>query len=409
MAKIIHSTLPDLLQESAFKDLVYVDMKSNKSVSAESLGILIRREITDYQPEEPLAKAPSSALSKPREPGEIDEKLLEDATKSNTQCKSPTPSTLEVCHRFSEDIITRLLSNILPATASPSSSTEKKIELAKLDLIHVKIISKVVAQISKDENSSSQHIEHLQAREDDMIQTIADSVYDKLLTQFQSKFNMQKWLRSGCIIISKALCDLVFKEISGNPLQNSPSRELPLHHCAEADSIVENTPRDVTEPLDNSISLSSELSKVVSVIIEKLAANLLSTFSSLLPVADLDAEKTLLLNDETRKILRALKVLLSRHEMNMNEHISEGEFEDSQAMGDLLPSACTSTVEHSDFDIFVGRDLTNRKDILAHRIAALIAKEAAKPEFQASSEEETLPTSSSTAKGVRIVENLILA
>ncbi|XP_025061713.1 fibrous sheath-interacting protein 2-like [Alligator sinensis] len=273
----------------------------------------------------------------------------------------------------------------------------------------MKVISKVGAKISEDENSSSQHIEHPHSREDDMIQTLADSVYNKLLTQFQSKFNMQNCLRSGCMIISEALCDLVFQEISGNPLQNSLSGELPLHCCAEADNIVQNTLRDVTEPLDNPNSLSSDLSKIVPLIIEKPAANLLSTFTSLFPIVDLAAERTLLLNDATRKILYALQVLLSKHRMNMNEHIGEREFlhtEDSQTMGDLFPSVCTSMVDHFDSDIFVRRDLTNRKDILAHRIATSIAKEVAKPEFQASSEKETLPTSSSTTEGVRILEKL---
>ncbi|KYO33731.1 hypothetical protein Y1Q_0008857 [Alligator mississippiensis] len=69
---------------------------------------------------------------------------------------------------------------------------------------------------------------------------------------------------------------------------------------------------------------------------------------------DLDAEKTLLLNSATRKILHAFQVLLSKHQMSVNRHISERESlhtEDSWAMGDLFHSACTSTVKHSDSDI----------------------------------------------------------
>ncbi|KYO42947.1 hypothetical protein Y1Q_0010277 [Alligator mississippiensis] len=124
---------------------------------------------------------------------------------------------------------------------------------------------------------------------------------------------------------------------------------------------------------------------------------------------DLDAENTLLLDYATRKILNHLHVLLSKHQMNMNEYISEREFlhtEDSQVMGDLFHSASTSIIEHSESHIFACRDLINRKDILVHRIAALIAKEVSKPEFQASSEKETLPTSSSPTEVVRIVEKL---
>ncbi|XP_025051652.1 uncharacterized protein LOC112549050, partial [Alligator sinensis] len=46
----------------------------------------------------------------------------------------------------------------------------------------------------------------------------------------------------------------------------------------------------------------------------------------------------------------------------------------------------------------------NKTDILANRIAASIAKDVAKPEFQGSSEGETLPVSTSTTEAVRIVE-----
>ncbi|XP_059583218.1 fibrous sheath-interacting protein 2-like [Alligator mississippiensis] len=399
--KITHSSLSDLLQESASKVSVYADMKSNKSV-------LIKREITGYQQKEALAKA-SSALYRPLKPGVMDEKLFEDAIKSNARCQSPTPCTMGICHRFLEDLISRLLPNILPATASTSSSTEKKMQLAECGLIHMTVISKVIAKISEDENSSCQHIEHPHSREDARIQTIADLVYTKLLIQFQSKFNVQKCLINGCVILSEAVCDLVFQEITGNTLQNSLSGELPLHDLAEPDNIVENTLRDVTEPLDNPNSLSQELSKIVPLIIEKLTANLVSALSSLFPIVGLDAEKMLLLTDATRKIRHAVQVLLSEHEKNVNKQTSEREFlhiEDSQALGDLFHPAYTSTVECSDSDIFVCRDLTNRQDIFAHRIAASIAKKVDKPDFQGNSEEETLPTSSSTTESIKIIERL---
>ncbi|XP_059577427.1 fibrous sheath-interacting protein 2-like isoform X2 [Alligator mississippiensis] len=406
-AKIIHTSLSDLMQERASKVSVYADMQDKNSVPAESFGGLIRRKINGCQQEK--AKAPSSVPYNPQEPGEIDaEKLLEAPTKSNARGHSPTPSILGVCHRVLEDLISGLLSNILPATASTSSSPENKMDFAEFDLIHMKIISKVKAKISEDENSSSQHTEQPHSRVEDMIQTIADSVYNKLLTQFQSRFNMQNCLRNGCMVISEALCDLVVQEVSGHPLQSSLSEELLLHHCAEADEIAEKvTVGNGTEPLHNPNSLSSYLSKIAPLIIEKLEANLMSTLSSLFPFADLDTEKMLLLNGATRKILHALQAVLSQHQMNTNKQINEREFlgtEDRQAMGDILHLACTSTGDHSGSDIFVCGNLTDKIDILANRLAASIAKEVAKPEFQGSSEGETLPVSASTTEAVRIVE-----
>ncbi|KYO29931.1 hypothetical protein Y1Q_0010242 [Alligator mississippiensis] len=119
----------------------------------------------------------------------------------------------------------------------------------------------------------------------------------------------------------------------------------------------------------------------------------------------MDAEKTLLLKDATRKILLALQVLLSKEQVNMDKHISEHHLlhaEESQAIGHLFDSACSSTAQPADSGIFVGRDLTNQKDILAHRIAASIAKEVAKLEFQARSQD----TSASITEGAKIVDKL---
>ncbi|XP_019347022.1 uncharacterized protein LOC109284143 [Alligator mississippiensis] len=318
--KIIHSSLSDLLHKSASKVALYENMKSNKSGSAEGLSVLRRREITDHQP---LAKAPPSALYKLLYPGKTDEKLCKDAPKSTSQCQSPTPSTPEVCNMYSENIISKLLSDTLPPAACTSSSKEKKMELAGFDLLHLKVISRGMAKISEDDDICSQHADHPHATEHAMIQTIADLVYDKLLAQFQSQVNMQNCLRNGCLVISEALCDLVFQEISGSPLQSSLSGESSLHHHAEAVNIVGDTPRDVTEPLKNPNSFPSDLGKIVPRIIEKLAGNLLSMVSSLFSIEHLDAEKTLLLKDVTKKSLQALQVLLSKQQRNMNEHISE--------------------------------------------------------------------------------------
>ncbi|XP_059574720.1 fibrous sheath-interacting protein 2-like [Alligator mississippiensis] len=324
-AQIIHSSLSDLRHESAPKITAVENRKSNRSVSAEGLSVLQRREITDHQR---LAKASPPAQYKPLDPGKMDEKLFEDATKSTSQCQSPTPSTPEVWLRYLKDIISRLFSDILPAAPSTSSMKEKKTELAGFDLLPLKVIRQVMAKISEDDDSCSQHTDHLHAKEDAMIQTTADSVYNKLLSQFHSQVSMQNCLRNGCLVLSEALCDLVFQEVSGSPLQSSLSGESSLSHRAEADNFVGNTPRDVSEPLENSNTVPSDLSKIVPLIIKKQAGNL-SMFSSLFPIAEMDAEKTSLLKDATAGRSSQHQRHLSRAEVstlaeNLNQAVEEG-------------------------------------------------------------------------------------
>ncbi|XP_014383058.2 fibrous sheath-interacting protein 2-like, partial [Alligator sinensis] len=269
------------------------------------------------------------------------EKLFEDATKSTSQCQSPTPSTPEVWLRYLEDIISRLFSDLLPAATSTSSPKEKKTELAGFDLLPLKVIRQVMAKISEDDDSCSQHTDHLHAREDAVIQTTADSVYDKLLAPFQSQVSMQNCLRNGCLVLSEALCDLVFQEVSGSPLQSSLSGESPLRHRAEADNIVGDTPRDVSEPLENQNTLPSDLSKIVPLIIKKLAGNL-SMFSSLFPIAEMDAEKTSLLKDATAGRSSQHQRRLSRAEAStLAENLNQAAEESlSRHQISLVPPRC---------------------------------------------------------------------
>ncbi|XP_025059198.1 fibrous sheath-interacting protein 2-like isoform X3 [Alligator sinensis] len=401
-AQIIRSGLSDLLHDGASKVTVYADPSGNESAPAEGSDVWLWSEMADDRREGAMAKAPSSALSTPREPGEFGERQLEDASKSTAQHQSPPLPTLEVGPGCLEDAIGRLLSRALPATASTSASTEKKATPADVDLTHVKVIGRVLARICRGETSSCQRVAPPPSREESASQTIADAVYGRLLTRFLSKLDTRQRVRSGSEVLGEALWDSVVREISGKPLQNSLSGEL-------ARRLVETAPRAVTEPLGDSSRRSLDLHATVALIAEKLAANLLSAFPCLIPVAALDAEKALLVNEEARKIRHALRALLSSHRRNGDKQIGARVFvraEDGQATGDPSPSARASPADRADSDLCGCRGLTGREAVFAPRIAASGAQRVASPGARAGSEEETLPAPSCMAEGVGIEENL---
>ncbi|XP_039345856.1 fibrous sheath-interacting protein 2-like isoform X3 [Mauremys reevesii] len=407
--KIIHSSLCDILKECGPEASDYTDIKSDHSASVETLATSIRREVIDYQFQGPLAKASSSTIFKPLESGLIAEEVLQKANKLSTQCHTSTTHTIRVPHGFLEDIITKLLSKILPEHSNMSSSAEKENQIAEFDFIHMKLVSKVMTEISKDQNLIIQYVKCLHQDGDVIIQTVVESVYNKLLPQFGSQLTIQKCLKSGCTVLSEAIADLVLREISRNQLQNFFSGELTPHQCAEADNVVEDMLRDLTEPSDHTNPITSDISELSSLIIEELSAKLLHKLLSIFPIVDLDAQNISSVKDVTSKIMNSLQVLLSKNQINTSENINEPDSlqeEDSKATGEVN-SVYTRILKQSDSDVSIHKDITNKNDVLANRIASLMVSDTSKHEFQPVLEEESPPSSPLMLEAVSIIKKIL--
>ncbi|XP_065412882.1 fibrous sheath-interacting protein 2-like [Chrysemys picta bellii] len=408
--KIIHSSLCDILKECDSEASDYTDIKSDHSASVETLATSIRREVIDYQFQGPLAKASSSTIFKPLESGLISEEVLQKANKLSTQCQTSTTHTIRIPRGFLEDIITKLLSKILPEHSNMFSSAEKENQIAEFDFNHMKLVSKVMTEISKDQNLIIQYVKCLHRDGDAIIQTVVESVYNKLLPQFGSQLTIQKCLKSGCTILSEAIAGLVLREISRNQLQNFFSGELTPHQCAEADNVVEDMLRDLTEPLDHTNPITSDISELSSLIIEELSAKLLHKLLSIFPILDLDAQNISSVKDVTSKIMNSLQVLLSKNQIKISENINEPDSlqeEDSKATGDVVNSVYMRILKQSDSDVSIHKDLTNKNDVLANRIASLMVSDTSKHEFQPISEEEPPPSSPLMLEAVNIIKKIL--
>uniref|UniRef100_A0A8C3H9G8 Fibrous sheath-interacting protein 2 C-terminal domain-containing protein n=1 Tax=Chrysemys picta bellii TaxID=8478 RepID=A0A8C3H9G8_CHRPI len=366
--KIIHSSLCDILKECDSEASDYTDIKSDHSASVETLATSIRREVIDYQFQGPLAKASSSTIFKPLESGLISEEVLQKANKLSTQCQTSTTHTIRIPRGFLEDIITKLLSKILPEHSNMFSSAEKENQIAEFDFNHMKLVSKVMTEISKDQNLIIQYVKCLHRDGDAIIQTVVESVYNKLLPQFGSQLTIQKCLKSGCTILSEAIAGLVLREISRNQFELS------------------------------------------SLIIEELSAKLLHKLLSIFPILDLDAQNISSVKDVTSKIMNSLQVLLSKNQIKISENINEPDSlqeEDSKATGDVVNSVYMRILKQSDSDVSIHKDLTNKNDVLANRIASLMVSDTSKHEFQPISEEEPPPSSPLMLEAVNIIKKIL--
>ncbi|XP_067405949.1 fibrous sheath-interacting protein 2 [Emydura macquarii macquarii] len=408
-AKIIHSSLCDILKERGSEASDYTDIRSDNSASVETLATSVRREVIDYQLQGPLVKASSSTIFEPLESGLIAEEVLQKANKISAQCQSSTTHTIRVSHGFLEDVITKLLSKILPEHSNLSSSAEKENQIAEFDFIHMKLVSKVMTEITKNQKLIIQYVKCLHQNDATIIERVVESVYNKLLQQFGSLLTIQKCVKSGCTILSEAIADLVLREVSGNQLQTLFSGELTPRQCAEADNVVEDMLRDLTEPSDHTNPITSDISELSSLIIEELSAKLLHKLLSIFPIVHLDAQNISSVTDITSKIMNSLQVLLSKNQMKIHENINQPDSlqDDSKAIGDFISSVYTRIMKPSDSDISIHKDLTSKNDVLANRTSSLMIRGTSKPEFQPISEEESPPSSSLMLEAVNIVKKIL--
>ncbi|XP_074864241.1 fibrous sheath-interacting protein 2 [Carettochelys insculpta] len=307
--------------------------------------------------------------------------------------------------------LAEVTSILYPAVAKYEKTfEEEENHTAEFDFIHMALVSKVMTEISKEPNLLIQYDKYLHQDGNSAVQTAVESVYDKLLSQFGSHSTIEKCLKSGCTILSEAIADLVLREASGSQLQTLFSGELTPQQRVEADNVVDDMLRDLTEPSDHTNPGTADISELSSLIIEKLSAKLLPKLLSVFPIVELDAQTVPPVKHITSKLMHSLQVLLSKHEIKVSEVISEPDSlqeEDSKATGEAVNAVCTHVLKQSDPDVSGHIEPANRNDALANRIAFLKTSNTSQHEVQPIPEEEPLPGSPLMLEAINIVKKML--
>lgn len=389
IAKIIHASLCSILQDQRSGVPIYMD-KENVHTFAERLSSAIKKEILGYQIQEVQSKTFQDPASKAFEFGEMAKKVFTEVKKISTPSQIDIPCPFLVSQRFIFDVLAFLLSKILPLPTTLSPSTDTEDQCAEFDFIHMKLLSKVMAEISKNKNAEVKYLDRVQPNRV-VSQTVANSIYNNLLPEFGSTSDVQKCIRTGCTILLDRIVDIVIKEISGNQIQTYFTEELNRQQAAtEAEKALEDQYGASSEPSEGQSQLRSHLKGLSSLILEEIAVKLLTKMFSSLPLDEVDTSNVASMKELARKIINSLQNLLSNGKLTVWQHDDSEDLasEDSRTVGEVVDSVYSDILKHSNSETFLYEDLTNSNEDFANRVACFMVSEISKHDFQPVSDSE---------------------
>ncbi|XP_039202147.1 fibrous sheath-interacting protein 2 isoform X2 [Crotalus tigris] len=389
IAKIIHASLCSILQDQRSGVPIYTD-KENGHTFAERLASAIKKEILGYQIQEVQSKTFQDPASKPFEFGEMAKKVFTEVKKISTPSQIDTPCPFLVSQRFIFDVLAFLLSKILPLPTPFSTSTDTEDQCAEFDFIHMKLLSKVMAEISKNKNAEVKYLDGVQPNRV-FSQTVANSIYNNLLPEFGSTSDVQKCIRTGCTILLERIVDIVIKEISGNQIQMYFTEELNRQQEAiEAEKALEDQYGASSEPSEGQSQLRTHLKGLSTLILEEIAVKLLTKMFSSLPLDEVDTSHVASMEEVARKIINSLQNLLSNGKLTVWQHDDSEDLasEDSRTVGEVVDSVYSDILKHSNSETFLYEDLTNSNEDFANRVACFMVSEISKHDFQPVSDSE---------------------
>ncbi|XP_063147183.1 fibrous sheath-interacting protein 2 [Candoia aspera] len=383
IAKIIHAALCSILQDQRSGVPICMD-KENGHMLAEKLVRAIKKEILGYQIQEVQAKTFQDPASKPFEFGEMAKKVFTEVKKISTPSQIATPCPFLVSQRFIHDVLAFLLSKILPLPTKYSTSSDTEDQCAEFDFIHMKLLSNVMAEISKNNNAEVKYLDRVQPNRV-VSQTVANSIYNSLLPEFGSTSIVEKCIRTGCTILLERIVDIVIKEISGNQMQTYFTEELNRQQQAiEAEKALEDQYGIGPEPSEGQTPLRSHLKGLSSLILEEVAVKLLTKIFNSLPLDEVDTKSVASMKEVARKIINSLQCLLSNGKLNVWQQDDSEDLasEDSRTVGEVVDSVYSDILKHSNSETSLYEDLTNSNEDFVNRVACFMVSEISKRDFQ---------------------------
>ncbi|KAJ7303288.1 hypothetical protein JRQ81_012228 [Phrynocephalus forsythii] len=345
------------------------------------------------------AKTSQIPLCRPLELGEMAQKVLQQVKKAATPAFASRPSPLLVSQRFIHEVLAFLLSKILPLPTAASTSSDTEDLCTEFDFVHMKLLSKVMAEISKDPNAEVQYLDRVQPNRV-VSQTVANSVYNHLLPEFGSPSAVEKCIKAGCTILLERIVEFVLREVSGSKMQAYFLEERQRQQEAvEAERELEERYREEPKLLEGETPLRSHLKGLSLIILEEVAARLLSKIFHSFPMDDVDERDLDSVREVARKIINSLQGLISKNKLKVRqpEHLDDLGSEDSQTVGEVVDSVYTDLLQHSSSETSLYEDLTSENKDLANRVACFMVSEISRRDFQSGSESEAESPRSSSA------------
>ncbi|XP_049727195.1 fibrous sheath-interacting protein 2-like isoform X3 [Elephas maximus indicus] len=391
--KVVHASICNILLEYGSQGSICGDINSNGNKLARRLASAVIEEIFQHQLDFLLCDVAPSSVYLPLESKEVIKKLQKVTETACKECQTSLPHTIMLPHKFLENIISSLLSKIFSTVANTETEIFENNSYTELDFLQMKLVSTIMTQIAKDKDMIIQYVDSLHPNDGEIIQLVAQTIYNNLLPQFASQEIIQNCVSKGCRILSETIVSLVVREVAGNQLQNYFSEMLSPHQCTAVDSVAGNILQNVIQNTEVVQPQPSYTYKLPFNIIEEIAVNFLSKLLSMFPKADKEQSNSL--NPEmqkiTSKILNSLQEYISKSQIKVVPQAKENttiSSADSATIEKVVSSVYNSVLKHSGSHTSVFKDLMGQSNVLADIIGFLMVKEISNSELQPQMEEE---------------------
>ncbi|XP_072812453.1 fibrous sheath-interacting protein 2-like [Vicugna pacos] len=278
VSKIVDSVFNDVLWDYTLQVTCGNYLAHAATSIAEQITNDILKESVDYQL--PLCFVgklmPNSYY--PLKAENILQKLQNNLNELNYQAQHSTGYTTMLSHSFLEDVIRRLLSQLIPPPSEVSCLGNKYLMTLDFNEISTCTVNKVLLAISKHKIWLTKYdCQYLYTEKN--LHNMVDSVYNNVLQMSGSLVSIQKSIESQSPIMVERIASLIIQEIIENHLQPFLCGEGLPHSTTSLDEIpnmVKEVLSEVTEPHRPQKPSSLEMDFYTNAFVEEIVARLLS-------------------------------------------------------------------------------------------------------------------------------------
>ncbi|XP_072817370.1 fibrous sheath-interacting protein 2 isoform X1 [Vicugna pacos] len=218
VSRIVDSVYYDVLQQYELKVTCGGNLACDSISTAEQITNSILLEILDYQLPSCFRGKLSHTSYYPLRAEVILQKLQNNLREFTSQYRSSTGYSTMLPHSFVEDIIRRLLSQLIPPPSKASSLGKKYLMSSDFNEMSTCIINKVISAISKHKIWFTIYDNQFLCTGKNL-QKMVDSVYSNIVQTSDSLVSVQRSIISRSPIMVDRIASFIIQEIIENHLQ----------------------------------------------------------------------------------------------------------------------------------------------------------------------------------------------
>uniref|UniRef100_A0A8C6QDK6 Fibrous sheath-interacting protein 2 n=1 Tax=Nannospalax galili TaxID=1026970 RepID=A0A8C6QDK6_NANGA len=363
VSKIVNSVCYDVLQQYEFKVTCGNNLPYDNTSTAERISSSILLEILDYQLpscfREKLKPSPYYPLN-----AEIILCKLQNLRKFNSDPLFSKSYSTMLPHSFLEDVIRRVLAQLIPLHSKSSSLEKKYLMISDFNEMSNCIVSKVMSAISKHKIWLTIY-DNQYLCTDKNSQKMVDSVYSNILQTSDSLASIQKSIISRNPIVVDQMASFIIQEIIENHLQPFLHGETLPRPRTPLDEVSYMVKQVLTEVVElHKPQKPSSLCIYPNTFVREIVTRVLSKIFSPKP------HSTFELENMTQKVVKSVNNHLDKAKVHITV---DKPFVDTDIIDELVTSVYRNVLKQHGLDPDIDKESENN-DAFVEKITSLIVE-----------------------------------